>query len=543
MDLFGNPFYVLGITFRDNRSKIIEKAEEKSLTNEPDKCVWAKNELLNPRKRITSELAWLPGLGPRRINEVINMLIEQPDQVIEIKNVSGLVKCNLLASGLKQQLGKLKSEDLIKWIIDLANNYEAVDSENVMALLNEVRVVSGFPSITDLGIIESEILDRRNYFRAIIKESLNLLKTNDLIDTVTKLIQSVTSDGKKHAPLIIDDLIDSYQLECQTFLDEEGKNIKKLIGEANKEYENSKNEELLNLYIDKIEEVVENWQFVTLPIQISLRSRGHDHSESDKIANLIRNFSISLFNDHGKLELAKRLTVLTQNKFSHVTRISEQALKDSHDLKKIENDRENQDRENEKWRREISYVGDVGTIFAKIVKITPEGIEYRNKLWPFSSITAMRWGATRRSVNGIPTGTTYKIVFGNGKLAAIIETRKSAEYREITKRLWMTVGIRLLSEFVSGLKNGKTYRFGDTELNDQGINLWRKKMLRPAERVFYRWPDVQFWDRNGALCIADRMDHNTGVSLSYQDLSNVHILSSALNLYQMRGGELLSIIL
>jgi len=67
MDLLRNPFYILNATQRDSRHKIIELAEKQSLLSDADKCIEARAELTMPRKRVSAEVAWLPGFNPERV--------------------------------------------------------------------------------------------------------------------------------------------------------------------------------------------------------------------------------------------------------------------------------------------------------------------------------------------------------------------------------------------------------------------------------------------------------------------------------------------
>ena len=60
--LHSTPFALLGVTSRDDRRKIVDQAEHKSLELNPDDCQRARSDLTNPRNRLTAEIAWLPGL-------------------------------------------------------------------------------------------------------------------------------------------------------------------------------------------------------------------------------------------------------------------------------------------------------------------------------------------------------------------------------------------------------------------------------------------------------------------------------------------------
>ena len=74
MDLLHNPFYILNATQRDSWHRIIELAEEKNLLSDTDSGITARTELTNPRKRIAAEVAWLSGVEPERIYDILLLL-------------------------------------------------------------------------------------------------------------------------------------------------------------------------------------------------------------------------------------------------------------------------------------------------------------------------------------------------------------------------------------------------------------------------------------------------------------------------------------
>ena len=78
---------------------------------------------------------------------------------------------------------------------------------------------------------------------------------------------------------------------------------------------------------------------------------------------------------------------------------------------------------------------------------------------------------------GFAQGTTYSIVFGNSDGYSSIELRKQDIYSNFVDRLWKTVGVRLLTKYLEGLRDGKQYRFGTAIVNDRGIELERKKFF------------------------------------------------------------------
>ena len=59
--MFQNAFQLLGATVRDDRRRIVELAEEKSLELDHEACQKARSDLTSPRTRLSVEMGWLPG--------------------------------------------------------------------------------------------------------------------------------------------------------------------------------------------------------------------------------------------------------------------------------------------------------------------------------------------------------------------------------------------------------------------------------------------------------------------------------------------------
>ena len=196
----------------------------------------------------------------------------------------------------------------------------------------------------------------------------------------------------------------------------------------------------------------------------------------------------------------------------------------------------------EEWRREITFEADVGAIFRNKLNISPDGIEWKGRCWDLDSITRVRWGGTRHSVNGIPTGTSYRISFGDISNLETIELKNEATYSNFTECLWKAVGVRLLREFLEGLQDGKEYRFGTTVMRDYGIEFERKKLFGNNERIFCCWDDLIIWNGPGVFCIGTK-DKKLTASLSYQDEDNIHVFEVAIRMFWKRTGERLSSLL
>ncbi len=197
--------------------------------------------------------------------------------------------------------------------------------------------------------------------------------------------------------------------------------------------------------------------------------------------------------------------------------------------------------------REITYEADIGLLFKNKLRISPDGIEWKSRRWELDSITRVRWGGTvtSHSFYGIPTETTYtyRIVFGNNSDLAFIDLKRQDVYSDFIERLWKAVGVRLLAEFLEGLKSGKRYRFGSALIDDYGIELERKKFFSSNERVFCRWDELVIWNDPGVFCVGKKDDKKLSTSFSYQDKNNIHVLEAAIRMFWKRKEDRMSSLL
>lgn len=550
MDLLQNPFHILAASPRDNRRRIMELADERSLLLDSNECMEACSELTNPRKRLSAEVAWLPGLSPTNAAKIIDW-VKIPGNKNIPKNetllmLTPVAQANLLAAALAS-LVEFKSDRLAQWILKISWAFEDIDPESLRIVINEERVVSGFPEVSDLSIIEAEVQERRRHYRQIIKAALDKIPSKELVEAVTIAVESATNDGEAHGPILIADLVDSYEVEAQGFLDKEEGNIRVLVEKLRSAVDAERSDSTLAPMVNQLIQVVKNWDTVAQPIQVSTKSRGLDHDASHRVAGLVRGLAIHMFNEHGKLDFSQQLTNMLQEVFAEVGEVAERIAEDADALGEIAEQRvrliADAKSRAEEWRREITYEADVGVIFKDKLRISPEGIEWKGRRWDLDSITRVRWGGTRHSLNGIPTGTTYSIVFGNGSNYTFIELKKEATYSNFIDRLWRAVGVRLLTEYLEGLRDGKKYRFGPAVVSDHGMELERKKLFGNNERVFCPWDDLVIWNDPGVFCIGKKEDEKLAAAFSYQEEDNIHVLEAAIRMFWKRGGDRLSCLL
>lgn len=526
--LHRNAFWLLGATTRDDRRRIVELAEEKSLEFDHDACQKARSDLTSPRTRLGFEMAWLPGVSPTEATQLAGRVLEDPMSIRTEAGLPPLAHANLMAASFEAVDVDDKAQEVADFIREMAWLVDDVSVDEVMRVINEDRAVSGFPEIKSTDQVEAELAERKRYFRNTIRDALNRLPSSSLVDVMTLTVNGATASGKNHAPELIDELVDSYEMDTQSFLQEEAENVRKLIAAARKAAKSS--EGAVKPLIDKLEVVAHNWDKVAQPIQLSARARGIDHRPSYELAFAIRKLAVDLYNQHQMLVHSRRITGFLQALFSEIPIVLEQAEQDASALEEIARDIQDSETQRKEWAREISFSAEIGAMLKSTLSISPAGISWKNQTFPLPSITRVRWGAIRHSVNGIPTGTTYTIAFGDSLTEAIVNLRRREVFSIFVDKLWRAVGIRVLTELLQSLKAGKEVRFGDTLIRDDAVILTKHRLWGSNESVRCGWYQTRVWTADGAFYISAKDDKKTYGALSYIDLPNVHVLEQAIRM-------------
>ena len=112
----------------------------------------------------------------------------------------------------------------MEWILTIAQASEAINSETVCATLNEDRRVSGFPEITNLSTIDDEIQKQKNYYSQVLTSTLKNLAITERASVLTQAVEWSTGNGTSRCPILIEDLILSYELGAQDSLGAKTKN-------------------------------------------------------------------------------------------------------------------------------------------------------------------------------------------------------------------------------------------------------------------------------------------------------------------------------
>ena len=349
MDFLQNPFQILSATPQDNRRRIMELADTRSLIRDPNECREAAATLTHPRRRLSAEMAWMLGVLPKHVNSVLWYLESSVrnligmDKLMQFRNRLGVSKmipiatANLLAAGLSR-LPDYPSDVVASWIVEIAATSEDITPEQVRAVINVERKVSGFP-IVNLPDIEAEIQNLRGYYRQVMTSALDRLSAKERAGAMTEVVESATDD-EKHLPRLIDLLVDWYEVDARESLEEHERKIEKLDEKLRLAADEEHPDSVLAPVVDQLIQTVNNWYDIAQPIQVSKNSRGLPNNESKRVAWRVRDLAIHLFYEYDKLDFCQQCIKILREAFAEIAEISEVLVEDMRKLANIARKRE-----------------------------------------------------------------------------------------------------------------------------------------------------------------------------------------------------------
>ena len=213
MKLSENPFCILGVSIRDSKQVIDEKADDRCF-DEPEReeiFEKAKGILLNPQQRLQAELGWFPDVQPQEEQRLLSAAERQ--QAVFMASVNKLAAMNQKLIGLP---GKPR---IANEIVFLDTAYREMDKEQLLAWVNRSRSVSGFPAVQGVEAIEAAWHEVRNNIREQLQEAVDNMAAGQYTQTALEVAQAVLRQKGKHGG-IIQDFMDGYRLSVEQQLED-----------------------------------------------------------------------------------------------------------------------------------------------------------------------------------------------------------------------------------------------------------------------------------------------------------------------------------
>jgi hypothetical protein len=530
---------------------LIELSDMQGLLGDADDASLALANLTNPRKRLAAEAAWLPGVSAAQTDSLLQTLKTSPQSLLESENLppDGMARVNLFASGMLRLDGASCSMSLAaSWILEMVYAFEGADPETLMMIINEDRVVSGFPEVTNMSAIREEMNERRRYLRGVIMSILNSMTARKRLQTITAVVEYSTDGGRQQAPSVIFDVVDLYEVESKAAMSGYERRIQLLVAQLRDAVaRNNGDSDAINI-IDSLAADFVEWKYIAWPVHICARVRGLK-SARDVLKNMLSELTSYLYN-YDRPGFVARLSeklkaapegweteeTTAQDRESDIVRAEPQAGQGQSLAK------QSTGASPEPYVEDMVFDTDVEIISRERVCVSSEWIEWRGVRWSMRAITRLRWGRIPEDVSDTRGAAAYRVFWGDDTSCAFLDFINSQAYEEFVRSLWKTVGLNLFYKILAWLKNGKNYRFGSVMANDFGIELERHKSAG-SRKVFCVWDDIVIMDEPGVFRIGKKNNNDLWTDFRYLEDDNINLLENAVRIRARRGGDKLSSLL
>lgn len=303
MDIIQDPFNILNASILDGREKLERLAERCSMSADPCECMDALSELVDPERRLAAEMAWLPGVEPERAVRLLSLLERKPAAMLLADNLPPLARANILASAVADA-AEVDPGSASQWIIKLADCYERLDASEIRTVINAARARAGFPPAT-LESVARELEVRKMMIAEELRRSMDELDYEDLASAAAAVADNYEGEAM---PALAKDLLSFYRSEVSEFLIEDERKLTDLAAMLRSSANNLDPDLVLAPIVEDLVAAVEDWELATRPIAALSRANGRRHEPTSRVASLIRDLAIDLYNKYSKAELARTIT-------------------------------------------------------------------------------------------------------------------------------------------------------------------------------------------------------------------------------------------
>ena len=311
-----NPFFVLGVTPESSRSEILAKAEEAALLDDPDRVSQCRATLTNPAKRLDAELRFLPGVRTDEIEAICSALKKDLASVVNwpAEKLSGIARSNVMIAAVSSidLSTSAKAPSLIPLIWDAAKSFDQQTIEQIEAQINQSRTAARFPSVKDTARMSDILQDIRREYLKNITTAFDSLRTAEVIDVLSKELSLVESERAKSSgsviPALLEDLMNSYEIAAQVFINKEKETADRLISEIPqgcKEMEMTSGSVML---LQQLQELVQKWVTVIGILDRFHLLKGESYEPTRSLFVHIRQLAVKLSNEYQCFQASKGIT-------------------------------------------------------------------------------------------------------------------------------------------------------------------------------------------------------------------------------------------
>jgi len=323
-DLRASPFFRLGTTPRDDRSAVVRASEEAEVPAALRTAL--RNELLNPRRRVSCEVGWNPGGDSALLMELLRERSgDRLDDRLEALRLSPLGRANLRAHCAADTLFPGSEDVVIGWIVALAEDAAAINGAEVMTAINADREVSDFVPLTSGEWLAEALAERERAYAAAVRDVLERLRPEVLVAALTAASERLTAHGTRMGPSLLTVIIERYAVETEHYRSTELARIKELAAHLAGA---SMPPDAYAVLESRLGRMVRRWDAVSQPIQLARQASGRDEPLSLEVATCLRDLAIRLHNESARLPEARFVMALISDVFREIPVVANRALEE-----------------------------------------------------------------------------------------------------------------------------------------------------------------------------------------------------------------------
>ena len=301
--LSSNPFYILRATPRDNKQRLSELCDERSLLGNAAECENAFAILCNPKRRLEAEAYWFTFVTDGMIYKAIDVLDDLKYETILKRNPVEQAIIFLNSDSLDMDYRSSTHSEL------LVNLY-AYDIQILLDEINQNRLTAGFPQITGKAELEG-------YINVIKREIINrIFKPFEYIGIELSCgeVARFMQDNCAENHVLLDDVANYYRGFALIRLEKMRIDIENLCesitGQVNKVIEDNRVTNLIAM--------VTEYAAIDEPLLTYTKITGNPYEETRLLLSVVRSLYLKLNDYFGYPEKALSVAKLLYSKFNMI---------------------------------------------------------------------------------------------------------------------------------------------------------------------------------------------------------------------------------
>lgn len=189
MNLYDNPFYILGVNTTSSRAEIDTHADETLLfEDDHEKVINARATLTNPRRRLEAELAWLTDLTePEKAYKTVKRSRRSLTALTDLDVDTPLATLNALTHAFNIDKGE-SLHSLYHWIGAILYAEQHLDKAAIFREINRTREIINVPTVKDWDVFEAAYDEHLQSVARTINAILKQASEKDLVEALDAVI-------------------------------------------------------------------------------------------------------------------------------------------------------------------------------------------------------------------------------------------------------------------------------------------------------------------------------------------------------------------